>query len=113
MCRCIKHWEEDGRNKKDLSKYEERNNHRSIRHTHRRMRTETENIGGRGSPSRGSGEAEDRAGGKLGNKGDECAITAIKMIDFKQKLTPDLKNKLDLKYPHLIFQPIELPFLET
>ena len=31
-------------------------------------------------------QAEDRAGGKLGNKGDECAITAIKMIDFKQKL---------------------------
>ena len=27
-------------------------------------------------------QAEDRAGGKLGNKGDECAITAIKMIDF-------------------------------
>lgn len=26
-------------------------------------------------------QAEDRAG-KLGNKGDECAITAIKMIDF-------------------------------
>ena len=31
-------------------------------------------------------QAEDRAGGKLGNKGDECAITAIKMIDFKQQL---------------------------
>ena len=30
-------------------------------------------------------QAEDRAGGKLGNKGDECAITAIKMLDFKQK----------------------------
>ncbi len=27
-------------------------------------------------------QAEDRAGGKLGNKGDECAVTAIKMIDF-------------------------------
>lgn len=27
-------------------------------------------------------QAEDRAGGRLGNKGDECAITAIKMIDF-------------------------------
>ena len=27
-------------------------------------------------------QAEDRSGGKLGNKGDECAITAIKMIDF-------------------------------
>ena len=31
-------------------------------------------------------QAEDRAGGKLGNKGDECAITAIKMIDFICKL---------------------------
>lgn len=28
-------------------------------------------------------QALDRAGGKLGNKGDECAITAIKMVDFK------------------------------
>ena len=27
-------------------------------------------------------QAEERAGGKLGNKGDECAITAIKIIDF-------------------------------
>ena len=31
-------------------------------------------------------QAEDRAGGRLGNKGDECAITAIKMLDFKQKV---------------------------
>lgn len=31
-------------------------------------------------------QAEERAGGKLGNKGDECAITAIKMIDFACKL---------------------------
>ena len=27
-------------------------------------------------------QAKDRAGGILGNKGDECAITAIKMIDY-------------------------------
>lgn len=27
-------------------------------------------------------QAEDRAGGSLGNKGTECAITAIKMLDF-------------------------------
>lgn len=27
-------------------------------------------------------QAEERSGGRLGNKGDECAITAIKMIDF-------------------------------
>ncbi|MDR3252731.1 MAG: 6,7-dimethyl-8-ribityllumazine synthase [Tannerella sp.] len=27
-------------------------------------------------------QAEDRAGGKLGNKGDECAVTAIKLFDF-------------------------------
>lgn len=31
-------------------------------------------------------QAEDRAGGKLGNKGDECAISAIKMIDFVWRL---------------------------
>ncbi len=31
-------------------------------------------------------QAEDRAGGKLGNKGDECAIDAIKMIDFACRL---------------------------
>lgn len=31
-------------------------------------------------------QAEDRAGGKLGNKGDECAICAIKMIDFVWRL---------------------------
>ena len=31
-------------------------------------------------------QAEDRAGGRLGNKGDECAITAIKMIDFAWSL---------------------------
>lgn len=30
-------------------------------------------------------QAEDRAGGKLGNKGDECAVTAIKMVDFAWK----------------------------
>ena len=27
-------------------------------------------------------QALDRAGGKLGNKGDECAVTAIKMVKF-------------------------------
>ena len=31
-------------------------------------------------------QAEDRAGGRLGNKGDECAVTAIKMIDFAWSL---------------------------
>lgn len=31
-------------------------------------------------------QAEERSGGKLGNKGDECAITAIKMIDFSWSL---------------------------
>lgn len=31
-------------------------------------------------------QAEDRAGGKLGNKGDESAITAIKMVDFAWRL---------------------------
>ncbi len=27
-------------------------------------------------------QAEERAGGRLGNKGDECAVTAIKMVNF-------------------------------
>lgn len=31
-------------------------------------------------------QAKDRAGGSLGNKGDECAITAIKMVDYGRKL---------------------------
>ncbi len=31
-------------------------------------------------------QAEDRAGGRLGNKGDECAVTAIKMVDFACRL---------------------------
>ena len=31
-------------------------------------------------------QAEERAGGKLGNKGNEFAITAIKMIDFACQL---------------------------
>lgn len=31
-------------------------------------------------------QAEDRCGGKLGNKGDECAVCAIKMIDFARQL---------------------------
>lgn len=30
-------------------------------------------------------QAEARAGGKYGNKGDECAITALKMIDFYRR----------------------------
>jgi 6,7-dimethyl-8-ribityllumazine synthase len=31
-------------------------------------------------------QAEERAGGNMGNKGDECAVTAIKMVDFKRKV---------------------------
>ncbi len=31
-------------------------------------------------------QAEMRAGGMLGNKGDECAITAIKMVSFKRRI---------------------------
>lgn len=31
-------------------------------------------------------QAIDRCGGKHGNKGDECAITAIKMADFRRKM---------------------------
>lgn len=31
-------------------------------------------------------QAEDRAGGKLGNKGEECAISALKMIALKDSI---------------------------
>ena len=31
-------------------------------------------------------QAEMRSGGMLGNKGDECAITAIKMVDFARHM---------------------------
>lgn len=31
-------------------------------------------------------QALDRCGGALGNKGDECAVTAIKMVDYARKL---------------------------
>ena len=32
-------------------------------------------------------QAEDRAGGKHGNKGDEAAVTAIKMISLKNSFS--------------------------
>lgn len=32
-------------------------------------------------------QALDRCGGKMGNKGDECAVTAIKMIAVSRKLS--------------------------
>lgn len=32
-------------------------------------------------------QAKDRSGGKHGNKGDEAAVTAIKMIDLQKKLS--------------------------
>jgi len=31
-------------------------------------------------------QALDRAGGRLGNKGDEAAVTAIKMVDLQKKM---------------------------
>ncbi len=37
-------------------------------------------------------QATDRAGGKHGNKGTEAAITAIKMVDFSEKLTFDISD---------------------
>ncbi len=37
-------------------------------------------------------QAADRAGGKLGNKGDEAAVTAIKMVEFRKRQN-DLQNK--------------------
>lgn len=32
-------------------------------------------------------QAQDRAGGRLGNKGDEAAVTAIKMVHLKQNFS--------------------------
>lgn len=32
-------------------------------------------------------QAQDRSGGVLGNKGDECAVTAIKMVDYRNKIS--------------------------
>jgi len=40
-------------------------------------------------------QAEDRAGGKHGNKGDEAAVTAIKMLGLKQSFT---ENKSKIGY---------------
>lgn len=37
-------------------------------------------------------QAQDRSGGMLGNKGDECAVTAIKMIAFKRDLQPSAQE---------------------
>lgn len=31
-------------------------------------------------------QAQDRSGGILGNKGDECAVTAIKMVDYRRRI---------------------------
>lgn len=31
-------------------------------------------------------QALDRCGGSLGNKGDECAVTAIRMVDYRRRL---------------------------
>jgi len=31
-------------------------------------------------------QAQDRCGGSLGNKGDECAVTAIKMVDYRRQM---------------------------
>lgn len=36
-------------------------------------------------------QAEDRAGGRYGNKGDEAAVTAIKMIDFNRRICTEEK----------------------
>ncbi len=38
-------------------------------------------------------QAKDRAGGKHGNKGDEAAVTAIKMIEFTNRQT-DLREEM-------------------
>lgn len=37
-------------------------------------------------------QAEERCGGKHGNKGDECAVTAIKMVAYHRKIEEKLKT---------------------
>lgn len=37
-------------------------------------------------------QAEERAGGAHGNKGEECAFTALKMISLKEKLSSQAKK---------------------
>jgi 6,7-dimethyl-8-ribityllumazine synthase len=37
-------------------------------------------------------QALDRAGGILGNKGDECAVTAIKMVQFNRAIANEEEN---------------------
>ena len=38
-------------------------------------------------------QAEDRCGGILGNKGDEGAVTAIKMVHYRRQLLQDSKKR--------------------
>ncbi|MEI6677214.1 MAG: 6,7-dimethyl-8-ribityllumazine synthase [Mariniphaga sp.] len=40
-------------------------------------------------------QALDRAGGKLGNKGDEAAITAIKMVSLQNDFENEIENEIE------------------
>jgi 6,7-dimethyl-8-ribityllumazine synthase len=40
-------------------------------------------------------QALDRAGGKLGNKGDEAAITAIKMVSLQKDFENEIENEIE------------------
>ncbi len=40
-------------------------------------------------------QAKDRAGGKLGNKGDEAAITALKMLNLEEDLIEEFEENDD------------------
>jgi 6,7-dimethyl-8-ribityllumazine synthase len=39
-------------------------------------------------------QAQDRCGGKLGNKGDEAAVTAIQMVALQKDLRRDSGNMI-------------------
>ncbi len=39
-------------------------------------------------------QAEDRCGGKHGNKGDECAVTAIKMVAYHRTINKKINDAL-------------------
>ena len=57
-------------------------------------------------------QAQDRAGGILGNKGDECAVTAIKMVDYKRRIKAkaitymNARNLLGLRPPFIFTSTI-------
>ena len=51
-------------------------------------------------------EAFDRCGGRLGNKGDEAAVTAIRMAGFRRKIK-DVREKISHQLNEEFFNKME------